>query len=94
MNPRPLFSNCFRKLCRLWDNVEKYGSARQATDDYIILRLPFACWVTKSTDTNSEYHHHHHHHHHHELWRFRRSACFLTLKVKLVLPMEIISIYS
>ena len=22
----------FRKSCRLWDNVEKYGKARQATD--------------------------------------------------------------
>jgi hypothetical protein len=26
----------FRKLCRLWDNVEKYDAARQATDDNII----------------------------------------------------------
>ena len=25
----------FRKSCRLWDNVEKYGTARQATDDDI-----------------------------------------------------------
>jgi len=22
----------FRKSCRLWDNTEKYGTARQATD--------------------------------------------------------------
>jgi len=33
--------------------VERYGRAGQATDDNIILRMPFACWVTKSTDTNS-----------------------------------------
>jgi len=33
-------------------------------------------------DTNAEYHHHHHL----ELWRVRRSACSLTLKVKSVLP--------
>jgi hypothetical protein len=26
---------CFRKSCRLWDNVEKYGTARQTTDDNI-----------------------------------------------------------
>ena len=24
----------FRKLCRLWDNVEKYGRARQPMDGY------------------------------------------------------------
>jgi hypothetical protein len=23
----------FRKSCRLWDNVEKFGGAREATDD-------------------------------------------------------------
>jgi len=23
----------FRKSCRLWDKMEKYGGARQATDD-------------------------------------------------------------
>jgi hypothetical protein len=28
----------FRKSCRLWGNVEKYGVARQATDDNIMLR--------------------------------------------------------
>jgi hypothetical protein len=32
--------------------VEKYGRARQATDDNIIR---FACWITKATDTLSEY---------------------------------------
>jgi hypothetical protein len=31
--------------------VEKYGTARQATDDNIILRMRFACWITKATDT-------------------------------------------
>jgi hypothetical protein len=35
--------------------VEKYGTARQATDDNIIRRMRFACWVTKATDTHSEY---------------------------------------
>jgi hypothetical protein len=33
----------FQKSCRLWDNVEKYGRARQATDDNIIRRMRFAC---------------------------------------------------
>jgi hypothetical protein len=35
--------------------VEKYGKAGQATDDNIIERMPFACWITKATDTHSEY---------------------------------------
>jgi hypothetical protein len=35
--------------------VEKYGTARQATDDNIIRRMRFACWMTKATDTHSEY---------------------------------------
>jgi hypothetical protein len=35
--------------------VKKYGTARQATDDNIIRRMRFACWVTKATDTHSEY---------------------------------------
>ena len=28
-----MFNNIFRKLCLLWDNVEKYFRAQQATDD-------------------------------------------------------------
>jgi hypothetical protein len=35
--------------------VEKYGRARQATDDNIIQRMRFACWITKATDTLPEY---------------------------------------
>jgi hypothetical protein len=34
--------------------VEKYGTARQATDYNIIRRMRFACWITKATDTHSE----------------------------------------
>jgi hypothetical protein len=41
----------FRKSCRLWDNVEKYGRARQATDDLIIRRTRVACWITQATHT-------------------------------------------
>jgi hypothetical protein len=32
-NTHFLFNDLFRKLCRLWDNVEKYCIASQATDD-------------------------------------------------------------
>jgi hypothetical protein len=35
--------------------VEKYGRARQVTDDNIIRRMRFACWITEATDTHSEY---------------------------------------
>jgi hypothetical protein len=31
-------------------NVEKYCTARQATDDNITGRMRFACWVNKATD--------------------------------------------
>jgi hypothetical protein len=44
-----------RKSCGLWDNVEKYCRARQATDDNITRRMRFACWITMATDTHSEY---------------------------------------
>jgi hypothetical protein len=49
------FSNFFfRKSCRVWDNVERYGRIRQSTDDNIIQRMHFAFWTTKVTDTHSE----------------------------------------
>jgi hypothetical protein len=35
--------------------VEKYGRTGQATDDNIIRCMRFACWITKATDTHSEY---------------------------------------
>jgi hypothetical protein len=54
-NTHFMFNNFFRKSCRLWDNVEKYGTARQATDDNIIRRMRCVCWITKATDTHSEY---------------------------------------
>jgi hypothetical protein len=31
--------------------VETYSRVRQATDDNIIRRMRFACWITKATDT-------------------------------------------
>jgi hypothetical protein len=38
----------FRKSYRLRDNVEKYGTARQATDEN-------TSWITKATNKHSEY---------------------------------------
>jgi hypothetical protein len=39
----------------IFNNVVKYGRPRQATDNNITRRMRFACWITKSTDTHSEY---------------------------------------
>ena len=35
--------------------MKKYGRASQATDDNIIQCMRFACWITKTTGTHSEY---------------------------------------
>ena len=35
--------------------MEEYGKAREATDDNIIRRMRFAFWISKATDTHSEY---------------------------------------
>jgi len=41
------------KSCPLWNDMEKYGMARQATDDNVTRRVRFACWITTATDTHS-----------------------------------------
>jgi hypothetical protein len=48
-------TTCFRKSCRLWDNMEKYFKAGKTTDNDIIRRMRFPCWITKATDTLREY---------------------------------------
>jgi hypothetical protein len=45
----------FQKSCLFLNNAGKYGSAGQATDDNIMRRMRIACWITKATDTHSEY---------------------------------------
>ena len=35
--------------------MEKYCIAGQATDDIIIRRMRFSCWIPKATNTHSEY---------------------------------------
>ena len=42
----------FRKSCHLWNEVEKYGGAREATDDNVIRCMRFACW---EINTHSAY---------------------------------------
>ena len=57
-NTHFIFSNFFfffwKSFC-LWNNVEKYGTAGQATDDNMIWHMHFACWITNVTDTHSQY---------------------------------------
>jgi integrase len=46
-----VFGSFFRKSSHLWDNVEKYGGARGATDYVTIWRMRVACWISKATCT-------------------------------------------
>jgi len=49
-NTHFMFKNFFflQKFCHLWDNVEKYGRARNATDDNIIWHMCFPFWINKA----------------------------------------------
>jgi hypothetical protein len=42
-------------MCHLRDNVENFGTAREATDVNIIRCMRIACWITKATETHPEY---------------------------------------
>ena len=57
-NTHFIFNNFFRKLHRLWDNVEKFSGDRGATKDVTIWRTRVACWVSKATLTYSHAHAH------------------------------------
>ena len=35
--------------------MEKYGRARQATDNFLLRRMRIALWITETTDAHSEY---------------------------------------
>ena len=48
-NTRFTFSDFSRKSCRLWDNVETYGGAREVTNDDTVWRIRVACWISKAT---------------------------------------------
>ena len=47
-----MFNKTFSEIV-LWDNVEKFGTARHDTDENITGRMRFACWITKATDTQN-----------------------------------------
>jgi len=48
-----MFDNFFPKIVPF--NMEKSGTAGQATDNNMIWRVCFACLMTKATDINPEY---------------------------------------
>jgi len=50
-----MFSNfCPKSRAGYGDNVEKWGRAKQATDDNVIRRMRFSRWIPRATDTHSE----------------------------------------
>jgi len=53
-NTHFVFNNIFPKVVPYMRHVQKYGKARQTTDDNIIRSRRFACWINKATDTHSE----------------------------------------
>jgi hypothetical protein len=46
-NTNFMFKEFFRESCRLWDHVEKYCTAGQATDDNITWRMRISWRITK-----------------------------------------------
>ena len=51
-----LYNNFFfQKSWHLWDDIEKYCEARKVTDDVIIPCMRFVFWITKATNSHSEY---------------------------------------
>ena len=45
----------FRKIVPFFEIIwKKYGTALQASDDNLIRRMRFACWMIKDTNTHSE----------------------------------------
>ena len=54
-NTQIIFHDFFRKSYRFLDNVEKYCTTEQATDDDTIRRTCIACWIPKATNTHSSY---------------------------------------
>ena len=58
-NKHFMFRNFFfRESCRLWDNIEKYGGASRATNDFTVWCIWVAWWISKATCTNMRAHAH------------------------------------
>ena len=50
-----MFDNFFKKIMSFMRNVEKYGTAGQATDNSTIWHVCTASWITKAKETHSKY---------------------------------------
>jgi hypothetical protein len=50
-----LFTLTFPENRAAYDNVQKSGTTRQATDDNIAWRMRITLWIITATDTHSEY---------------------------------------
>ena len=48
-----VYGNFFPKIAPLWDNVEKCGGARGATNDVTLWRMRVACWINKTTRSHA-----------------------------------------
>jgi hypothetical protein len=46
-----MFNKVFQKIVLFISTVAKYGTAGQATDDSMLWRMRFACFINKATDT-------------------------------------------
>ena len=55
--------------------MEKYGAAREATDDNIIRRTRFACWIRKARRARARTHEHIH------TLRICNTNCFSTATI-------------
>jgi len=53
-----VFNNFSRKLCRLQNNMKKYGRAGEATYNNIIWRMRIECWITNAKNTGKGAHAH------------------------------------
>jgi len=73
-----MFTAFFQKLCHLWDNLEKYGTTRQATDGNIMWYMCIACWITKAIDT---------------CWKYVILICFAMATVVMRTHLSIMFIY-
>jgi len=49
-----MFSTFVRKSCRLRDKVQRYGTARQATDDNIILGRKYVFFMRVDEENNTD----------------------------------------
>jgi len=50
-----IYRNLLSENRVIYEAVEMYGRAKQATDDNIIRRMCIACCINKATGTHSEY---------------------------------------